>query len=470
MLFSSMIFLWLFLPVVFLGYRLIPGKCRNVFLTLASLFFYAWGEPVYICLMLTVILINYCFGIFMDRYPGHKKCHLILCVAINLLILGYFKYYDFFVVNLNRVFGSGYFSLKNIALPIGISFYIFQTLSYVIDLYRGEIHVQKNIIDLALYTSFFPQLIAGPIVKYRDVETQIRTRSLDSEKTAYGIKRFIYGLSKKVILSNTLAQTVDAILGKGVAELSGGAVWLAILLYTLQIYYDFSGYSDMAIGLARMFGFELNENFNYPYIARSVTEFWRRWHISLSTWFKEYVYIPLGGNRKGIRRTYFNLSVVFLLTGFWHGASFNFIVWGALHGAFMIVERMGLSKWIEKNRVSRFFGHVYTLGVVILCWTFFRAGSLGEALSWLRVMFMGNPTGEFVYKISNFTDRRMLFLTAAAILFAGPAQCVFKKMKQALYNERQLYLLECILQLGLLGLCIMLLVNNTYNPFIYFKF
>ena len=470
MLFSSMVFLWLFLPVAFILYRIIGKKGKNVFLLLVSLLFYAWGEPIYIFLMLAVILLNFIFGLILDKTTKYKKITLILCVASNLMILGYYKYFDFMAINVNRMFGPNTIELKNIVLPIGISFFTFQTLSYVIDLYRGEIKVQKNLINLALYTSFFPQLIAGPIVKYHDIDEQIENREITAEKTAYGIKRFIYGLSKKVILSNSFAYVVDDILGRDIATLSGSAMWLAIFLYTLQIYYDFSGYSDMAIGLAKMFGFDLHENFDYPYISKSITEFWRRWHISLSTWFKEYVYIPLGGNRKGKVRTYINLFVVFLLTGVWHGASFNFIAWGLLHGFFNIIEKLGLLKILDKNKVTGFVGHIYTLFVVVMGWTLFRAPSLLTGLSWYKLMLFGNSSDGYIHMASDFIDTKLIFFIIVGILLCGLLQSVFAKIKEILFEEKKVFLLESVVQMVLLTYCVMLLVNNTYNPFIYFKF
>ncbi len=470
MLFSSMVFLWLFLPITFILYRIIGKKGKNIFLLLVSLLFYAWGEPVYVFLMLAVILLNYIFGLILDKTTKYKKITLIICVVLNLAILGYYKYFDFMAINVNRIFGANTIELRNIALPIGISFFTFQTLSYVIDLYRDEIKVQKNIINLALYTSFFPQLIAGPIVKYHDIDEQIENREITTEKTAYGIKRFIYGLSKKVILSNSFAYVVDDILGRDIEMLSGGAMWLAIFLYTLQIYYDFSGYSDMAIGLAKMFGFDIHENFNYPYISKSITEFWRRWHISLSTWFKEYVYIPLGGNRKGSTRTYINLFIVFLLTGVWHGASFNFIAWGLLHGFFNIIEKLGLLKILDKNKITGFLGHIYTLFVVIMAWTLFRAPSLMTGLSWYNLMFFGNSSTEYIYMASDFIDTKLIVFVLIGVLLCGVLQSIFKKMKEILFDEKKVFLLESVVQILLLTYCVMLLVNNTYNPFIYFKF
>ena len=340
MVFSSMIFLWLFLPLVLFFYFISNNKLKNIILLIFSLIFYAWGESKYILLMLLSIFINYLFGILIDKFRKHDKLFLVLAVITNLGLLGYFKYFNFFVNVVNKINGETLVGFRDIVLPIGISFYTFQILSYVIDLYRKEIKVQKNILNLALYVSFFPQLIAGPIVKYKDVDNEINNRKVDLKLFASGVRRFVYGLGKKVLLSNTLALVVDTIYSYNVSQLNTPLVWIAIIAYTFQIYFDFSGYSDMAIGLGRMFGFHFLENFNLPYISQSITEFWRRWHISLSTWFKEYLYIPLGGNRKGKIRTYLNLFIVFFATGLWHGASFNFIAWGLYYGVFLIIEKL----------------------------------------------------------------------------------------------------------------------------------
>lgn len=353
MLFSSMLFLWLFLPVVFVSYYLIKKEYRNVLLLISSIIFYAWGGVSYTLIMFSSIIINYIFALLIDKAIEEdnelkKKIYLSLCIVINLSILAYFKYTDFAISIINSISKKEVIQLKNIILPIGISFYTFQALSYVIDVYREHNKAQKNIINLALYISFFPQLIAGPIVKYHDIDTQITERTENLENISYGIKRFIYGLSKKVILANMFALSCDEILKQPIGDIGTALAWLAAVLYTLQIYYDFSGYSDMAIGLGHMFGFKFLENFNYPYISKSVQEFWRRWHISLSTWFKEYLYIPLGGNRKGKYFTYLNLLIVFFATGLWHGASFNFILWGLWHGFFLIIERVFLGLLLEK--------------------------------------------------------------------------------------------------------------------------
>ena len=468
MLFSSMLFLWLFLPVVFISYRLIGDKYKNSLLLIASLLFYSWGEPKYIILMIISVIINYLSGLLVERADNKRKklFFVALCIILNLSLLGYFKYFDFFAQNVNRLFGSTVVPIRNVVLPIGISFYTFQALSYVVDVYRGQTAAQKSFFKLLLYVSFFPQLIAGPIVKYHDVEDQINNRTIDVEKTAYGVKRFVYGLSKKVILSNTFALTVDNILGKDVDELGTAVIWFAMLLYSLQIYFDFSGYSDMAIGIGKMFGFDFLENFNYPYVAYSVQDFWRRWHISLSTWFKEYLYIPLGGNRKGNFRTYVNLLIVFFCTGFWHGASFNFIAWGLYFGFFLILERLFLGKLLQKP-CFKWLGHIYTLIVVIFGWVMFRANGLRHALQLMKKMVIPSAGAT---PLSQFVDVKLLVILAFGIVFAGLAQTIFKKLHAGLYNETKVYVCESVILAVLLFMCILMLVNNSYNPFIYFRF
>ncbi|WP_258019540.1 MBOAT family O-acyltransferase [Brachyspira hampsonii] len=391
MLFSSMIFLWLFLPVVFILYYIIDKRFRNVLLLIASIIFYAWGGVSYTLIMFSSIIINYLFALLINKVIEEsnkfkKKVYLALCVIVNLSILGYFKYTDFAISIINSISGKEVISLKNIVLTIGISFYTFQALSYVIDVYREHNKAQKNIINLALYISFFPQLIAGPIVKYHDIDSQITNRTESLENISYGIKRFIYGLSKKVILANMFALSCYEILKQPIGDIGTILVWLAAILYTLQIYYDFSGYSDMAIGLGHMFGFKFLENFNYPYISKSVQEFWRRWHISLSTWFKEYLYIPLGGNRKGKYFTYLNLLIVFFATGLWHGASFNFILWSLWHGLFLVIERIFLGSLLDKNKL-KFINHIYVILVFVLGWVLFRANDLSHALDLYKLMF-----------------------------------------------------------------------------------
>lgn len=340
MVFSSIVFLWVFLPLVFVINLFMAGRLSNVFLLLASLIFYAWGEPQLVVLMMASILVNWLAGKLIGKYGGHKKGILAAAVVIDLSLLGYFKYAGFLAGAVNTLAGGTVIRVPDIRLPIGISFFTFQAISYVADVYRGETQAQDKLVNTALYISFFPQLIAGPIVRYHDINLQLENRHITWEKVAEGFRRFVYGLSKKVLISNVLGACTDQIYALEPGAITGAMAWLAAVCYMFQIYYDFSGYSDMAIGLGKMFGFDFPENFNYPYISHSVREFWRRWHISLSTWFREYVYIPLGGNRKGNRRTYVNLLIVFFLTGLWHGAGWNYILWGLYHGFFLVIERV----------------------------------------------------------------------------------------------------------------------------------
>ena len=372
MVFSSLTFLCVFFPAVFLLYYLLPSMpAKNTLLIISSLLFYAYGEPVYVLLMAGSASLNYLYGLWIGR-AGKKKPVLALAVGTNFLILGIFKYADMLIDTCNRLTGAQ-FPLIRVSLPIGISFFTFQALSYLIDVYRGQVKAQKNYAHMLLYISFFPQLIAGPIVKYHDIERQISNRTFDLEETAEGFRRFIVGLSKKVLLSNTAALAADAVFAAELAQVGALAAWIGAVSYLFQIYFDFSGYSDMAIGLGRMFGFTFQENFNYPYISCSVQEFWRRWHISLSTWFKEYLYIPLGGNRKGRARTYVNKLFVFFCTGLWHGADWTFVIWGLYHGLFLLLEGI-----LPVKRLPRALGHVYTMLVVCAGFVIFRADTLSQ--------------------------------------------------------------------------------------------
>lgn len=492
MLFSSLVFVWYFLPTVFLLYHLLPWKKgKNLVLLLASLFFYAWGEPKFILLMLASIGINFFFGLALARVEGKGGRRLLLfcCLAADLGLLGYFKYFNFLVQILNLLLGGERIGLRQIVLPIGISFYTFQALSYVIDVYRRDIPVQKNPFYLALYISFFPQLIAGPIVKYHDIEGQIAARKNSLQLQAYGIKRFSYGLGKKVILANTFAQAADQIFALPAAELGTAISWFGVLVYTLQIYFDFSGYSDMAIGLGKMFGFHFMENFNYPYLSRSVSEFWRRWHISLSTWFKQYLYIPLGGNRKGQKRTCLNLFIVFCATGLWHGASITFVLWGVYYGILLIgekVARQGLQNDRQKSltaglqndrqkdlhggwksRIISGLSHVYTMLAVMFGWMLFRAEHLGTAKELFKAMVTWR---EGLYPIRMYGDLRLFFWMAVGICLCGPVQQLFPAWKKRLYREEETDLLDVAVMAAVTAYSIMLLVSNTYNPFIYFRF
>ena len=469
MVFSSMIFLWIFLPICLVGnyltYRLWKdNNLSNIFLLILSVIFYAWGEPVYIFLMLFSIFINWIFGIGVERYSNNKKIILFIATIINLLLLGYFKYAGMIVDILNSILRTE-IEEPIIALPIGISFFTFQALSYVIDVYRGECKAQKNLLKLALYVSFFPQLIAGPIVKYKDVNKQIDNRALSINQTAEGIRRFCYGLGKKVLLSNVLAAGADAIYAMEISQVTSLMAWTASLLYTFQIYYDFSGYSDMAIGIGKMLGFEFKENFKYPYTSFSIREFWRRWHISLSSWFKEYVYIPLGGNKRGVRRTYLNLSIVFLLTGIWHGADVSFILWGLYHVVFNLIERLGLENVLNKIKVISW---IYTFMIVNIGWIFFRTESTVLSIQYIARMIIPWKYTSSNFSIWELINGHTVFALICAILGMG----VFQRLTQGKYVEKlwKYSIVEICSCMLILLLSIFSLASNTYNPFIYFRF
>lgn len=471
MYFSSMTFLWIFLPATLILYFIAEHtknyKAENIVLLAASLIFYAWGEPVYIFLLLFSVLMNYIFGILIAHEKiRFRKILLFLGVVFNISLLGFFKYFNFFAGSINRVLGDDTISLSQFALPLGISFYTFQAMSYVIDVYKKEVDAQKNFFYLLLYISLFPQLVAGPIVKYKDIEEQMKHRVHTDEKRANGVKRFVYGLGKKVLLSNVMGKYVDMLLAFQTEQLSTGLLWIIMIMYAFQLYYDFSGYSDMAIGLGSMFGFEFKENFNYPYISKSIREFWTRWHISLSTWFKEYVYIPLGGNRKGNVRTYINLFLVFFLTGFWHGAGLNFIFWGMLHGIFMVLERFGLGKLLEKNPI-KILNHLYAWIVVVCAWPFFRIESIREGFRYLKGMFVYQK-GE--YNLFSCMNIEVALVLLSCLLLCGILQAAFPKFKRALAERERIPIVEAAGLLCIFLLCIVSLSADAYNPFIYFRF
>ena len=468
MVFSSMTFLWIFFPIVFLLSLVIRNtKAQNILLLVASLIFYAWGEPVYVFLLLLSVLLNWIFGLFIERF-NNKKLFLIADLIVNLGLLGYFKYCNFLLNTLDHLLPMINIPRVSISLPIGISFFTFQAMSYIIDLYRGEYKAQKNILNLALYISFFPQLIAGPIVKYRDIDDQILSRSVKSEKIASGFRRFIYGLGKKVIISNIIASAADSIFGTYISQMTGIMAWCGAIFYTLQIYYDFSGYSDMAIGLGKMFGFDFLENFNYPYVSASIKEFWRRWHISLSSWFREYLYIPLGGNRKGKIRTYINLFIVFAVTGLWHGASWNFVGWGLYHGFFLIVERMGFGKILEKSKI---LSRIYCILVVIVGWVFFRVESVGTGVKVIMRMIMPWKYTLSTVSLGTIISMQTVLAVIFGILGCGLLQKIFSYGKLSVIASKwKNSAVEAVFCLIVLLYCIMLLANNTYNPFIYFRF
>lgn len=470
MLFSSLVFLWLFLPVVLLVYQLLPGiRAKNALLLLASLFFYGWGEPKYILLMLVSITLNYLGGLCLGRFgtAPARKAALVCTVAANLGLLGYFKYYTFAANTLAALAGRQLLPVREIALPLGISFYTFQAMSYVIDLYRGKTAVQKNWFRVALYVSFFPQLVAGPIVLYTQVENQLSCRSVSLTRFSYGVKRFLYGLGKKVILANGFATRADQVFALEPGLVSTPLAWLGTLYYTLQIYYDFSGYSDMAIGLGQMFGFDFPENFNYPYLSKTVSEFWRRWHMTLSGWFRDYLYIPLGGNRKGTVRTLVNLFVVFLATGLWHGANWQFVAWGLWYGVLLILERTVLKPLLP--RLPAWLSHLYALFFILCGWVIFRAPGLRAGVLWLKAMVL--PAAGFAaYPLTRYLDPRTLLLMAAGLALCGPVQVLFPRFKAALYNKEVTGPLQTVTLLVIGFACTVLLVSGTYNPFIYFRF
>ena len=486
MVFSSLVFVCVFVPITLILYYLIPQMAgKNILLILASLLFYAWGGYQYIPILLSVVFINYIGGTlinkiiennFIRRKELFEKIILFFCIVLNLLILGYFKYFDFFVLNINRIWGTDV-ELRYIILPIGISFFTFQGMSYVIDVYRGTkdqdendektrgCKVQKNPFKLLLYISFFPQLIAGPIVRYRDVMEQISVREHTIANVSDGLQRFIYGLTKKVIIADTLGLVVDKIFMLENWEMASHIAWLGAICYTLQIYFDFMGYSDMAIGLAKCFGFSFLENFNYPYGSKSITEFWRRWHISLSSWFRDYVYIPLGGNRKG--NVYINLLIVFILTGLWHGAQWSFVAWGLWHGIFILVEKYCKKHFSFMSKIPCFIRWVYTMSVVTIGWVFFRAHSMKDGLIYIKAMFGLNKLEFQPFGIRYYLNNRVFTVLVIAIIMSLiPFNLIRKKLQK--YRNIEMFFKAC--SIILLVVCFIVMVNSSYSPFIYFRF
>lgn len=465
MLFSSLTFLFIFLPIVITLYYLVNATFRNLILLVASLVFYAWGEPEYLIVMLVTIIINY-VGARIIEVSSRKAIPLALTIAADLGFLFFFKYIDFFINNVNAILHSN-IDFVRIALPIGISFYTFQSISYLADVYRGDVRAQKDIYKLALYICLFPQLIAGPIVKYHDVEAQINNREHNFRIFIRGVKRFIIGLSKKVIIANTLAKVVDEIYAMQPDHVSTPMAWIASLLYPFQLYFDFSGYSDMAIGLGLIFGFTFKENFNYPYISKSITEFWRRWHISLSSWFREYLYIPLGGNRKGEKRQLINIGIVFFLTGMWHGASWTFIVWGLWHGLFNILEKItGWNKEKESKKLT-LLQHAYAIFVVFVGWILFRAENFSQAWMFIRKAFLINPQFKNLYSADYFISAKDWIVVLIAIAMSVP---LFNHVPTHIKEWRLTNIAANICLIAMFALCIVSLVSSSYNPFIYFRF
>ncbi|WP_424244260.1 alginate O-acetyltransferase complex protein AlgI [Elusimicrobium posterum] len=463
MVFSSLTFLWIFLPVTLLVYFISRERFRNIILLAASMFFYAWGEPFYVLIMLASILFNFFSGFgIANKNKTRSKFFLTLGIIGNLSLLSYYKYADFFVANLNAVLPLNLPS-PEVVLPIGISFYTFQSISYLVDIYRKEVSPQKNVVKMGLYIALFPPLIAGPIVKYHDINRQIDSRSVTLNKFNMGVGLFIIGLTKKVLIANVAAKTADTVFALNMAQYGTVSAWIGILAYTLQIYFDFSGYSDMAIGLSKMFGFDIKQNFNYPYISQSIKEFWRRWHISLSTWFKEYLYIPLGGNRRGAVRTYVNLLIVFFATGLWHGASWNFVVWGMYHGLFLVLERL---LPIEKKLRFGFIRNFYAVFVVVVGWVFFRAENLTQAVLYLKKMFLFEKGTEGMLYLTN----ELLLTFIIGFIACGFIQKFHSYVLKNRVYRRFFSLLRPVFLSVFLFICILYLSNNTYNPFIYFRF
>ncbi len=473
MIFSSLEFLCIFLPVVFIIYCLIPNlRIRNILLILASLVFYAYGEPFYVFLMLGSVLVNYLVARLIASFKSCKKMILTVGVAVNISFLVLFKYSGFLVENINHFLKTD-IPVPNFALPIGISFFTFQALSYIIDVYRGEVDAQKNFGRVLLYISFFPQLIAGPIVKYKDIFEAIENRSQNLELIVQGLRRFICGLAKKVLIANTVGVVVDTIFSTELGNVNIITAWIAALAYMFQIYYDFSGYSDMAIGLGMMFGFRFHENFLYPYGAESIKIFWHRWHISLSVWFKDYLYIPLGGNRKGRLRSCLNKIIVFFFTGLWHGANWTFVIWGLWHGFFLLLEEY----LTILKRLPKFIMHIYTLLIVCLGFVVFRADTLYQGIYFIRTMFTG-----VVFSAENvsFTWQQLtpwfIFIFIVAIIGVGPIRPIVEKVRLSVNTKTTtvestiVRLCLCVGSVLLLFWCILRLSGSTYNPFIYFRF
>lgn len=482
MVFSSISFLIYFLPVVICLYYLAPSGVRNVVLLVTSLFFYAWGEPIYVFLMLFSIVFNYCFGILLDKFIKAEsqmikpKAIIAINIVVNLGILGFFKYADFFVSNVNFLLGTN-ISATELPLPIGISFYTFQAMSYIVDLYRRKVQVQKNIINFGTYVALFPQLIAGPIVRFNSIEKQLVKRNVNMEMFASGVQRFVIGMGKKVLLANNIGLLWENVINTNSAEMSICTAWLGAIAFTLQIYFDFSGYSDMAIGLGKMFGFHFLENFDYPYMSKSITEFWRRWHISLGSWFKEYVYIPLGGNRHGIKRQMTNIFIVWALTGLWHGASWNFIIWGIYFAILLVIEKLILGSVLKKLQERyRVLGtvivHIYTMLLVTISWVIFAVDDLSLIKAYMTSL-IGLQNIDIINSYTGYLlSGNWILIVICTIGVTNVPIKLWRKIKNDMLQEK-LLVRAIVENLGLLLLLIVsigYIVASTYNPFLYFRF
>lgn len=458
MIFSSILFIFRFLPIALILYYITPQKYKNLILTLLSLVFYSWGEGKYFLIMIASIIIDYTAGRLIYRYKNEiKKKTIVLCISLvfNLGLLFFFKYFNFFIDNINNIFNLAIKGVK-ITLPLGISFYTFQTMSYSIDVYRGKVVPEKNIINFAAFVTLFPQLIAGPIVKYTDINKEISRRVITKDNVEVGIEKFILGLGRKVLIANNIGMLWTEVEGIGFENISTPLAWLGIISFGLQIYFDFSGYSLMAIGLGKMLGFNFPENFNYPYISRSISEFWRRWHITLGSWFKEYVYIPLGGNRKGKVRVTFNLFIVWALTGLWHGASYNFLLWGLFFFLLISIEKLGLINFLNKHRV---FSHIYTIVLLLIGWTLFAITDFNGICEYLSKLFFYSNGEEWIYYLRNYGVSLII-----AIIFSLPLVSMFyKKIENFKW-------IKTIILMGIFIISVAYLVDATYNPFLYFRF
>ncbi len=465
MVFSSLTFLYAYLPIVLAVYFLVPIRWRNAVLLLVSLFFYGWGEPVYVLIMIASIIINWLFGkaISAKRSTDRQaaKRYLILCMVFNLALLGFFKYWDFLAENLNHL-GILFIRPLRLGLPIGISFYTFQTMSYPIDLYRFDTDPQESLVSFGAYVCMFPQLIAGPIVRYTDIAKQLNHRTITVDKFYAGVQRFMVGLCKKVLLANNAGQVYESIAALSSGQQSAFTAWIGAICYTFQIYYDFSGYSDMAIGMGKMLGFDFLENFNYPYISKTITEFWRRWHMSLSFWFRDYVYIPLGGNRCAFSRQIFNIMTVWLLTGFWHGASWNFVLWGVFYGIILIIEKLFLMKWLKK--APDWVGHVYTMVLVILNWMIFANTDIAKGFAYIGAMFGATGTAANGLTLYYLRDNFLLLLVCAIA-----AMPIASTKLNILRTKKGEFLVPVLTVIGLVA-CTAFIVDASYNPFLYFRF
>ena len=460
MLFSSISFIYYFLPLILIIYFIVPKRFKNIVLLLFSLFFYFYGEGIYIIFLLLSCFVNYVIGIMIDNYEGEKrKLFLIIGLIFDIGLLIYFKYTNFFIDNFNNLFNTS-INIGKIIMPLGISFFTFQTISYLIDVYKKDVPADKSFIDLSCYITLFPQLVAGPIVRYQTIKEELKNKDISYDNFAYGIERFVFGLSKKVLLANNFGLIVDLLNKSSGSVLSS---WLIAISYTLQIYFDFSGYSDMAIGLGRIFGFKFLENFNYPYIAKSITDFWRRWHISLSSFFRDYIYFPLGGNRCSKLKWIRNILVVWMLTGFWHGAAWNFILWGLFFAVVLLIEKLTYGKWIENRKV---INHIYVIIIVVLSFTIFNANNLSEVIISFKNMFGFNNlpliNQEFIYYLKSFS-----ILIILGIIFSTPIinNLYLKLKKNSFFNY-----ISIIIIFILLIIVSAYLVDSSFNPFLYFRF